>query len=112
MKRIEKGPVRGISLKLQEMVSHSLLPPLPLPNSVPFHSPGKRKKAGLHPRKVRDRYRQHRGQEGRQRAYQRARHQEARRLLQAREAKERQKAVSVWVHPPLRQLTRDQETKL
>ena len=58
------------------------------------HFAGKRKKAGLHPRKVGNRYRQHRGQEGRQRAHQGARHQEACRPIHAPEAKERQKAMS------------------
>ena len=108
MKRIEKGPVRGISLKLQEMVSHSI--PLPCAPLTPWlRFSGKRKKAGLHPRKVGDRYRQHRGQEGRQRAYQGARHQEACRLLQAREAKERQKAVSIPVLRYVSQASRAQE---
>ena len=46
MKRIEKGPVRGISLRLQEEVS----------KIASFDNPtlGKRKKDGFHPREVRD----------------------------------------------------------
>ena len=46
MKRIEKGPVRGISLKLQEEVSKTCL----YSNS----NTGKREKDGFHPREVRD----------------------------------------------------------
>ena len=52
MKRIEKGPVRGISLKLQEEVSKTCL----YSNS----NTGKREKDGFHPREVRDPNLQHR----------------------------------------------------
>ena len=87
MKRIEKGPVRGISLKLQEQVS----PLFHVCLSIFLEITGERKKDGFHSREVRDRYRQHRGQEGCQRPHQGARHQEARRSIQTREGQEIQK---------------------
>ena len=69
MKRIEKGPVRGISLRLQEEVSRSSArigrscTVLSARNSNFFLIIiGERKKDGLHPREIRDPDLQHRGQ--------------------------------------------------
>ena len=92
MKRIEKGPVRGISLKLQEMVR--LFTNFTFLNLINLQNLGKRKKDGFHPRKVRNRYCQHRGQEGRQRPHQGTWHQEARRLLQTRQAEQEIQTLS------------------
>ena len=78
MKRIEKGPVRGISLKLQEEVSKFLF--------LFFWWVGKRKKNGFRPRQIRDSNRQHRVQgSNRQATHQRARHQETCKRTQTRQ---------------------------
>ena len=74
MKRIEKGPVRGVSLKLQEEVSNYL---------APNYYSGKREKNGLCSREVRDPDLRHQVQRPRRQGpHQRARNQAVRQPVQ------------------------------
>ena len=66
MKRIEKGPVRGISLRLQEEVSTvpcsgTFVDLVRNSNFFFLIIIGEREKDGLHPRQIRDPDRKHRG---------------------------------------------------
>ena len=84
MKRIEKGPVRGISLKLQEEVR--IIISIALNLLIFCLLLGKREKDGFHPRKVRDPNLQHRLQKvSHQGLYQRTRYQAIRQAIQSRQ---------------------------
>ena len=85
MKRIERGPVRGISLRLQEEVS-TLQLFLPFNFFIFNFRIGKRKKDGFHPRKIRDPNLKHRRQgPSCQGSHQRARNQVTCQATQARQ---------------------------
>ena len=95
MKRIEKGPVRGISLKLQEEVRSIIY--LFLNLLISCLRLGKRKKDGFHPRKIRDPNLQHRLQKvPHQGLHQRTRYQVIRQPIQTRQ-KMRQKGPKTHI---------------
>lgn len=69
MKRIQKGPVRGISLRLQEEVRALFLINKPSRcffsrSIIDLFLIGKRTQVGLHPREIRNSNRRHRGPQG------------------------------------------------